>query len=236
MAYELFYWTGIQGRGEFVRLALEEAGADYTDVAREKGDDVLMPLMKEAKTPPFAPPFLRDGDVLVGQVALILHYLGPKLGLVSADPVEALWTHQIQLTMTDFVAEIHDVHHPIGVGAYYEDQKEEAARRAEEFRADRIPKFLGWFERILSKNDKSGYLVGSALSYADLSLFQIVEGLNYAFPRLMKASSKDWPKAMALSSKIRQRPNIAAYCTSNRRLPFNKNGIFRHYAELDAAD
>ena len=40
MRYELYYWPSIQGRGEFIRLTLEEAGADYVDVAR-KSDDVV---------------------------------------------------------------------------------------------------------------------------------------------------------------------------------------------------
>jgi glutathione S-transferase len=234
MTYELFYWTGIQGRGEFVRLALEAAGADYVDVAREKGDGVITQVMQEVETPPFAPPFLRDGPVVVGQVAAILQYLGPKLGLVPHDLRLAMWTHQIQLTVTDFVAEIHDVHHPVGAGLYYEDQKPEAARRARELRGERIPMFLGWFEHILSQNPKGpAHLVGDRLSYVDLSLFQLIDGLNYAFPRLMEAKGEDWPHALALWSTVRKRPKLAAYLASERRLPFSTNGIFRHYPELD---
>ncbi len=155
MAYELYYWPMIQGRGEFVRLALEEAGADYVDVARAPDDETgirtMMRFMKDdgLGRPPFAPPFLKDGAVVVGQTAAILLYLGPRLGLVPDDEAGRVWTHQIQLTIADVVAEAHDTHHPVGVGLYYEDQKPEAARRAEDFRKNRIPKFLGWFETIL---------------------------------------------------------------------------------------
>src|SRR5690606_2122048 len=121
--YELYYWSGIQGRGEFIRLALEDAGADYVDVVREKGDGIMAGVTAATVTPSFAPPFLRDGDVIVGQTALILHYLGPKLGLVPRDPRLRLWVHQIQLTIADCVAEAHDTHHPLGGDLYYEEQK-----------------------------------------------------------------------------------------------------------------
>ncbi|KKB10683.1 glutathione S-transferase [Devosia geojensis] len=235
MAYELFYWTGIQGRGEFVRLALEEADADYVDMAREAGDRVIFEVLKDPRTPSFAPPILRDGDVVVGQTALILHYLGRPLGLAPQDERLRTWTHQIQLTVTDFVAEIHDVHHPIGVGSYYEDQKPEAKRRAREFREERVPKFLGWFEGILAGNPQSeGHLVGDRLTYVDLSLFQLVDGLNYAFPRLMHARRNEFARVMAVWDAVRNRPRIAAYLASPRRLPFSQYGIFRHYPELDA--
>lgn len=235
MAYELFYWTGIQGRGEFIRLALEEADADYVDMAREGGDRVIFQVLKDARTPSFAPPILRDGEIIVGQTALILHYLGGPLGLAPQDERLKLWVHQIQLTVTDFVAEIHDVHHPVGVGSYYEDQKPEARRRAREFRKDRVPKFLGWFEHILAGNPQSSdHLVGDRLTYVDLSLFQLVDGLNFAFPRLMHARRSDFPHVMAVWEAVRNRPRISAYLASDRRIPFNEYGIFRHYPELDA--
>jgi glutathione S-transferase len=234
MTYELYYWTGIQGRGEFVRLALEWARADYVDVARAADDDAILDVLDEAQTPAFAPPILRDGDMLVGQVAAILHHLGPKLGLVSDDPRQRLWTHQIQLTITDFVAEIHDVHHPVGIGHYYEDQKPESARRAEEFRSARLPKFLTWFETILTRNpDGPAFLVGDRMSYADLSLFQLVAGLRYAFPKAMGRFSESVPHVIAIHDHVRDLDQIAAYLASDRRLPFNESGIFRHYPELD---
>jgi glutathione S-transferase len=234
MAYELYYWTGIQGRGEYVRLALEAVGAPYRDVAREEGDGVIARVSREVATPSFAPPFLKDGDVVVGQTAAILFYLGDKLGLAPKDPGLKLWTHQIQLTIADFVLEGHDVHHPIGAGEYYENQKPESLRRAREFRAERVPKFLDWFEGILSRNpDGPAHLVGNRLSYADLSLFQVMDGLTYAFPKLMRGLGGRYPKIEGLCATIADHPKIGAYLASKRRLPSNESDLFRHYPELD---
>lgn len=237
MAYELYYWPNIQGRGEFVRLALEQAGAAYVDVARDEGGvDALLALLDDPRAthPPFAPPVLRDGERLIAQTAAILLHLGPRLELAPADEAERLWTHQIQLTIADLVAEAHDTHHPIDVELYYEDQKPEAQRRATGFRRDRIPKFLGWLETILARNPSSaGWLVGSSLSYADLSAFQIVAGLDYAFPAAAKRALGKTPKLAALAERVRALPNIAAYMASPRRIPFNEEGIFRRYPELD---
>lgn len=238
--YELFYWPGIPGRGEYVRLALEEAGPAYVDVARERdgGMDEMMALLEGegTKRPSFAPPFLRDGRVLVGQVAAILFYLGPRLRLAPKSESGALWTHQIELTITDFAAEAHDVHHPVGVGLYYKDQKKEALRRAAEFREQRIPKFLDWFEVVLAANGatkRAPHLVGKSLTYADLSLFHTVDGLNYAFPKTMGRLLRNRPLVSSLHASVKKRPNIRAYLKSDRRQPFNENGLFRHYPELD---
>ena len=239
MRYELFYWPGIPGRGEFVRLALEAAGADYVDVGNdERADGVaaVEALLEDAAAtrPTFAPPVLRAGRTVVGQVAAILQFLGPRLGLVAKDAGDALWTHQLQLTIADLVAESHDVHHPVGIGSYYEDQKAEARRRAEEFRTQRIPKFLGHFERVLARNPKGpAHLVGARLSYADLSLFHAVEGLRYAFPKAMARIGDDIPHVLALAEAVKERPAVAAYLRSDRRLPFNEQDIFRRYPELD---
>ncbi|TGE02514.1 glutathione S-transferase [Methylobacterium nonmethylotrophicum] len=236
MAYELYYWPGIQGRGEFVRLALEEAGATYVDVARDEGIDALMAgLAAEGPgRPPFAPPYLRDGDLVVGQTAAILLYLGPRLGLVGESEADRIWTHQIQLTLADAVAEAHDSHHPIASGLYYEEQWQEAARRAADFRENRIPKYLGWLERVLGSNPAGPrHLVGDRLSYADLSLFQLVEGLAYAFPQATERALAVTPKVVALHRLVAARPRIGAYLGSDRRTPFNEDGIFRRYPELD---
>ena len=233
--YELYYWPTIQGRGEFIRLALETAGADYLDVARgEGGMPTMMALMQNASRPPFAPPFLKDGELLIAQVADILLHLGPKLGLAPSDEAGRLWTHQIQLTITDLVAEVHDTHHPIASGLYYEDQKPEAKRRTDDFLEHRAPKYLGWFETVLARNpDGPGHLVGGALSYADLSLFQVVEGLRYAFPKAMKRFETTVPKLVALHDAVATTPKLKAYLASPRRIPFNEQGIFRRYPELD---
>jgi glutathione S-transferase len=238
--YELFYWPSIQGRGEFVRLALEAAGADYVDVARQpgpRGGVRAMMRVMEARTthrPPLAPPFLRDGEVLIGQTANILHYLGPRLGLVPAGETERLWAHQLQLTLMDFIDEVHDTHHPISSGLYYEDQKAEALRRAEVFRTERAPKFLAWFERVLARNPAGPiHLVSDALSYPDLSLSQAISGLRFAFPRAAVRLEKTVPHCVAVHEAMARLPNVAAYLASPRRIPFNNEGVFRHYRELD---
>jgi glutathione S-transferase len=235
MAYELYYWPTIQGRGEFVRLALEEAGADYVDVARgPEGVSAMMRMMESVEHPPFAPPFLKDGDLVIGQTAAILLYLGARHGLAPKDPAGGLWTHQVQLTISDFVAEAHDTHHPVAVSLYYEDQKDEARLRAKDFRQNRIPKFLGWFENVLARNPSAGaHLVGNAITYADLSLFQVVEGLSYAFPKTTKRALKNVPRVAALHEAVAERPRIKAYLRSERRIPFNEEGLFRHYPELE---
>jgi glutathione S-transferase len=236
MRYELFYWPEIQGRGEFVRLALEDAGAAYDDVARSKaGMDRMMAIMSGKagdKRPPFAPPFLKAGRLVIAQVANILFYLGPRLKLAPRDEAGRLWLNQLQLTVTDFVKEIHDTHHPVGSGLYYEDQKQEAARYAENFLAGRVPKYLGYFETVLAKSG-GPYMLGRKLTYIDLSMFQLVEGLRYAFPKAMKRIERKVPDLVGLRDRVAKRPRIKAYLDSPRRIPFNEMGIFRRYAELD---
>lgn len=238
MTYELHYWPGLQGRGEFVRLALEDAGARYRDVARGPeieggGERALMARMAKADPPPFAPPFLVDGDLVIGQTANILLHLGPRLNLAPADEAGRLWVNQMQLTIADLVSEAHDTHHPLDVGDYYEDQADAAKVRAKAFRDDRIPKYLGWFETILAGQGDDAWLTGAAVTYADLSLFQVAEGLTYAFPRAMARAGAKLPRVLALTERARTRPNIAAYLASPRRIAFNETGIFRHYPELD---
>jgi glutathione S-transferase len=237
MTYKLYYWPSIPGRGEFVRLALEEAGAPYEDVARgPKGVAEMTALMDDPRLvhAPFAPPFLVDGDLIIGQTAAILLHLGDRHGLAPKARQGRLWTHQLQLTIADVVAEAHDTHHPIDVGLYYKDQKREAARRAKAFREQRIPKFLGWFEGTLARNPKGpAYLVGRSLSYADLSLLQLIEGLSYAFPRAMERALDAAPHLRAHRTAIAKRPRVAAYLASERRIAFNEDGVFRHYPELD---
>ena len=241
MAYELHYWPTIQGRGEFVRLALEAAGAPYIDVARgaeSKGQG--MPAMlrhlqdRHETQPPFAPPFLKDGDVLVGQTAAILHYIAPTLKLVARSERARVWTQQIQLTIADMVAEAHDTHHPVATGLHYEDQQPEALRRATGFCRDRLPKYLHWFEAIVQRNPAGPrHLVAGKLSYADLSLFQLIEGLRYAFPKAAAQALAKTPAVLQLHARVAELPKVAAYLRSERRIPFNEQGIFRCYPELD---
>ncbi len=245
MKYNLYYWPSIQGRGEFVRLALEEAGASYVDVARlstKEGGGIPALMAMLAKRPsgksvrPFAPPILELGRLVVAQTANILQVIGPRLGLVPADEASRVAAHQLQLTITDLVAEVHDTHHPIGSGLYYEDQKKESRANAEQFRTERLPKYLGYFESVLAENEASRgrHAVGRSLSYVDLSLFQVMVGLAYAFPKAMKRAEKKAPHMLALRDRVAARPRVAAYLASQRRVPFNEDGIFRRYPELDA--
>lgn len=235
MRYQLFYWPEIQGRGEFVRLALEDAGADYEDVARKRGGMERMLAIMEGtreKRPPFAPPFLRAGKLTIAQVAEILFYLGPKLRLAPRDEAGRLWLHQLQLTVTDFVKEVHDTHHPVGTGLYYEDQKPEARRYSQGFLAERAPKYLGYFEQVLEKSG-GPWLLGRKFTYVDLSMFQLVEGMRYGFPKGMKRIEDDIPGLVRVRDRVAERPGIKAYLASDRRIPFNESGIFRCYPELD---
>jgi len=238
MRYELYYQPSIQGRGEFVRLTLEDAGADYVDVARDPafGRPGITKILEDptVEHPSYAPPFLKAGKLMIGQTANILQFLGPRLGLVPKDQASRIWAHQMQLTITDWVAEVGLVHHPIANALYYEEQKEEAKKRASYFTSQRIPKFLGYYEKILQKNPKSAaFLFGKQACYVDLSLFQMVEGLRYAFPNTMAKLEANHPRVVAVHDKVAGRPRLKRYLASPRRLPFNTNGIFRHYPELD---
>jgi glutathione S-transferase len=233
MIYALYYWTGLPGRGEFVRLALEDAGAEYRDVAREQGDAVMEPFLRgeHAGLAPFAPPFLKAGRVLIAQTANILAYLGPRLGLVPRGANARLRALALQLTIADMVTEVHDTHHPIASGLYYQDQRNEATRRAADFRQHRLPKFLDYFEQVLQH--AGGRHALGVHSYVDLSLFQMMRGLEYAFPHAMHKQRARSVGLRALAERIEHRPGIAAYLASPRRLAFNQDGIFRHYPELD---
>lgn len=245
MAYQLHYWPEIPGRGEFVRLALEAAGAPYVDVARgseEEGRGLppMLALLKSpaVRRPPYAPPILVDGRLVVAQTPAILLYLGPRLGLVGKSEADRLWAHQIQLTIADMVSEAHDTHHPVGTDLYYEDQKPEARRAGEGFRRHRIPKFLHWFETVLERNPRNAgrddpHLLGARLSYVDLSLFHLVEGLLYAFPKSARRTLKKVPRVAALHATVPQQKRVAAYLVSERRIPFNEDDIFRRYPPLD---
>jgi glutathione S-transferase len=235
MRYELYYWPTIQGRGEYVRLALEDSAAEYVDVTRrgERGMAAMMKMMAGRRgTPPFAPPFLKAGQLVIGQTANILLYLGARHGLAPKAEAGRLWVHQLQLTVADLVLEVHDTHHPLGPSLYYEEQRAPAKKRAAEFWKARVPKYLGYFERLLD-NSGGAYLTGRRICYADLSLFQIVEGLRYAFPRRMKAFERNIPGLVELHDRVAGRPNIKAYLGSERRIAFNEDGIFRRYKALD---
>ncbi|MGM0554877.1 MAG: glutathione S-transferase [Myxococcota bacterium] len=239
--YKLYYWPSIQGRGEFVRLLLEQAGSDYIDVARLPGDegggvDAIHDILdgEKTQTPAFAPPVLEHGELHISQTANICDYLGKREGLVPGDEAARLHARQIQMTVEDFLTEIHDTHHPIAVHLYFEDQKEPALERAAAFRKRRLPKYLNYFERTIEENDQGDGLIGPDISYVDLSLFQLVSGLEYAFPTAMENCRDEIPLTRALADRVRNLPNISSYVDSERRLAFNEHGIFRHYEELDS--
>jgi len=241
VSYELWYWLGIPGRGEFVRLALEAAGLPYADKGCKQGAEALMQdLSGRGGIAPFAPPYLVDrdgpggGELAIGQVAHILTYLAEKHGFNGPDPLTNLKLIQLQLDISDMVAEVHATHHPLANGLYYADQKEAAARRAQEFRSNRIPKFLGHFERALAAGG-GPFMAGEAWSHVDTSLFQLLAGLDYAFPNRMAGLAGTYPALERMRRAVEALPGIAAYLASDRRQPFNEDGIFRHYPELDLA-
>ena len=241
MRYELYYWPGLQGRGEFVRLAFEEAGAAYVDTAlvpEEKGGGVpaLTRFLAgdDVPLPPFAPPFLRCGKQLIGQTANILLFLGGRLKLAPVDAAGKRWTHQLQLTLADLITEVHDTHHPIDTGRFYEEQRAAAKQRSAAFLAQRLPKFLGYFERVRQRNLGQGAgLVGDAITYVDLSMAQVIAWLRFAFPSASRMALAECPRVQALHDEVFARPRLQAYLASGRRVAFNNDGIFRRYPELD---
>ncbi|KAL2264905.1 hypothetical protein VTJ83DRAFT_7415 [Remersonia thermophila] len=245
--YHLIYWPGIPGRGEFIRLALEEAGAKYTDTAfTETGmDEVLSFVHGKAKDdginpPPLAPPILKHGDLVLSQTSNILQYLGPRLGLIPDGPGDPNATYRINgLTLTaldGMCNEPHDCHHPIATGLFYEDQKTESKRRSEDYVTNRLPKFMSYFERVLESESSRGsrWLYGGRLTYADLVLFQCVDGLKFMFPKAMGKLERQGKHegVFALHKAVSDRPRIKAYIESSRRQPYS-NGIYRYYEELD---
>ena len=234
MTYRLWYWPQIQGRGEFVRLALEAAGIPYEDRARQVGAEGLMADLK-ARTGrvPFAPPYLEIDGIAIAQVATILLFLGDRHGLAPSNIADRYWVHQLQMTIADVVAEVHNLHHPVDMMAYYEDQKAEAAHAAAQFRAARLPKFLDHFEAAAAAND-GAWLIDGRWTYADTSLFQLWEGLHYMFPRRMTTLAPHYPRLRQVRDLVADLPGVRAYLASERRIAFNDQGIFRHYPELDA--
>ncbi|WP_374943132.1 glutathione S-transferase [Sphingomonas sp.] len=234
MAYDLWYWPSIPGRGEFVRLPMEAAEIPYVDRAREGGAEALVADMaaRTGRTP-FAPPYIALDGLVISQVAVILMFLGERHDLAPSNMADRLWLNQVQLTIADMVAEVHNVHHPVSVGAYYQEQKPEALRAAEQFREGRMPKYLTWFEHDAACNPGE-WLIDHRWTYADCSLFQLVEGLRYMFPRRMATLEPRFPNLIAIHDQIAELPGVRAYLKSNRRIAFNEDGIFRHYPELDA--
>ncbi len=236
MRYGLWYWPDIEGRGEFVRLPLEAAGVDYVECAREHCVETLVADMERhaAARGPFAPPYLELDGILIAQVANILLFLGDHHHFGAVNIADRFWLNQLQLTVADMVAEVHNVHHPLDVSLAYEEQKDAALKAAAAFREDRIPKFLDYFEHA-AKASPGEWLIDHRWTYVDTSLFQLVEGLRYMFPKRMATIEAEYPAVVRVHDLVADLPGIRAYRKSDRRLPFNEQGIFRHYPELDAA-
>ncbi|OCH89353.1 glutathione S-transferase C-terminal-like protein [Obba rivulosa] len=279
--YTLYYWPGIPGRGEYIRLAFEFAGVPYKDANDPKQFMQLFQPEHAGHPPHFAPPILAlPSGKLLSQTPAILNLLAPRLGLAGArgsllaPPAQRLggaWAefgeerervlkedetedaeqeratvNQLVLTALDLCSEAHDVHHPIAKSKYYEEQKEPALACAASFRADRIPKFLKHFNAVLTSNPATKtadagagqtFLVGARTTTADLVLFQVLDGLLYAFPRRMAKLRKDdaYDAVFALHESVRDGPALKGYLESERRRPFGM-GLFRHYEELDGED
>jgi glutathione S-transferase len=236
--YTLIYWDGIQGRGEFVRLLFEDAGVPYVDLARRPeaeggGNAAVVRRLRAAEGfPALAPPILEVDGLVLAQTASICRFLAPRLGLVPGDEAARQHADQLMLTIADLVSEVHETHHPVAVSLYYEDQKDAALLRARYFREERLGKYLRYFERVLQQQGGE-HLLG-VHTYVDLALFQLLAGLEYAFPRAVRALRAETPGIFALAERVRVRPRIATYLASPRRLAFNEHGIFRRYPELDA--
>lgn len=245
--YELIYWPGIPGRGEHIRLALEEAGATYTDSAHQKDGINSVLSQIDAKNlgdasnpPPLAPPILKHGDLLISQTSNILMYLAPRLGLVPSaeEDEDAIYKiNALALTALDGLSnEPHDCHHPVATSLYYEDQKTESKRKSQDYIANRLPKFLGYFERVLQGEASKGgkWLYGGNFTYADLVLYQCLDGVKFAFPNATKRIEKEgkFGKVFELHRAVQERPKIKEYLASERRQKYSQ-GIYRHYPELD---
>jgi glutathione S-transferase len=245
--YELIYWPSLPGRGEFVRLVLEAGGASYSDIAAKSIPDsaqAVLGLIAEsnigdATNPPiFAPPFLRHGDLSMNQTMNILRYLAPKFGL-EGDGSEATKVHLASIAATIFDGlcnEAHETHHPIASSAYYEDQKPEAAKRAKNYIEERLPKFLTYVTRVLKAKTSGGgpWLYGGTFTYADIVLFQCIDGNLFAFPKTMaklRADSK-YDGVFKLYEAVKEVPKIAAYLSGKRPYQYGE-GIWRHYPELE---
>ncbi|MCB2067741.1 MAG: glutathione S-transferase [Erythrobacter sp.] len=233
MSLELWYWPEIPGRGEFIRLFCAAGEIDYVDMARVENADALVEHMHALEgMRPFAPPYIVDGDVVIGQTPLILQYLSDREGLGSGEMEVDLKLFQLQMDIADFVQEVHSVHHPIASELHYADQMAEAFDRAQNFRANRLPKYLIHFDNALAANG-GPFSLGQQWSHVDTSLFQVMEGLDYMFPNYMAAMQGSWPYLEGLQGAVPEIDGLADYLASEERIEFNENGIFRHYEELD---
>ena len=237
--YRLVYWPTIPGRGEFVRVILEDVGAAYIDVARlpeaEGGGSRAVVGFLADPPPglrPLACPVLVADDLVLAQSVAIAMLLGERHHRLPGDGAGRYGVQQVLLTMTDLVAEVHSVHHPISTSLRYEDQREAAIVGARPFHAQRLPKYLDWLERLLADNGDE-VLVGAGTTVADLWVLPLLDGLDYAFPRSMAALAPRVARLRGLRDRVASRPPLVTYLASARHRPHNLSGIFRHYPELD---
>ncbi|KAI0012376.1 glutathione S-transferase protein-like protein [Xylariaceae sp. FL0662B] len=244
--YELIYYTGVPGRGEHVRLMFEEAGAPYEDtqfLSFDKARETVTHWLGaggHGNPKYFAPPLFKHGDLVMSQTPNILLYLGPKLGLAGSREDDVYRVNALALTALDGLCnEVHDSHHPIAVMLPYEDQKEESLRRSQYWIKNRLLTHLEYWQKALVGDKETGgpWLLGTTLTYADLVLFQCLDGTTYAFPNAMKQAreSGKYDRVFELWEAVKARPNIAAYLGSNRRQKYQDWGIYRHYPDNDLA-
>lgn len=235
-SYTLYYWPSIPGRGEFVRLVLEALGAPYRDVAREEsveeGSALVQKMRQQAPFARrhFAPPLLEGDGVVLSQTPVICSWLGERHGLIPDGEQARVEGRVWQATIADIVNEVHALHHPIATSLYFEDQREEARRATREFCEERLDTWLEHLEGGIS--EEGPFLFGATLSHVDCALFQLVRGLRYALPGPMQARHTNIPRLSALCEAVAAQDRIARYLESARCIPFNEDGIFRHYPEL----
>lgn len=232
MSVTLYYWPHIPGRGELVRLVLEAAGVEYVDIARSEGTSVVLEAVQGGLggVPARAVPILVDGEQVLSQTPVICTYLAETYGL-APEPEHRWDALALLLTVADLVTEAHDVHHPISGRLFYEDQQPEARRAAEVFVSERLPGFLDHLERVRRANPQSDWMLGDRLCQVDLAVEQLLRGLEHAFPAAMAVAPI--PELRALAERVATLPRIAAYRASERCIPFNRDGLFRAYPELD---
>jgi len=237
--YRLYYWPNLPGRGEFIRLVLEQAGAKYVDIARqpEAEGGGMPPLMalrygQGEGQPAYAPPVLRAGDFWLAQTPAICDYLAAIHRLVPTEPQGRARALQVFLTIFDVLGEVHDTHHPISKARFYEDQKQAAKQNATSFLQDRLPNHMAYFDRVLSQAG-GAYLLGHTLTYVDLAMYQLLLGLKHAFPKGASQVLTQTPGLSALFDKVAAQPRVAAFKASDRSVAFSNDGIFRNYPELD---
>ena len=204
MAYRLFYWEK-RGRGEQIRLLLNELGQEYEDVYVPMNEEFMKLKRQGPGTLYFGSvPMLEDGDFKLAQGPVIMNYLGRKHGLMPADLQPAAKTEAMV------------------VGA--EDMRMAYFRLLGDGREEKQAKFVGgaWNDRWLSAwsglielNGDTGYLVGSTLTQADLAVW---DALDAIITWIDGATFASFARVQKFYESIKARPAIASYLASDRRI------------------